>query len=428
MIFIPGLTGSELKNKDTGNRVWFKTVRSRSDDIRLPLNIDPTKSRDNLVPGDILRNVKIGIFPGIDVYGGFLKTMEERAGYREENWDEPSENAHQDSIFVFPYDWRLDNVHNARELTKRIIALKAKLNRPDLKFDVVAHSMGGIITRYALMYGDADILAGTRKPVPTWAGAKHFENVILLGTPNEGSTQSLNAIINGFVIGGLRIDLPFMMDTSKFTVFTIPSAYQLLPAPGALRAFDETLEPISIDIYDPKVWTRYRWSPIADKNFRKRFSASELRIAEQYFAAALTRAKRLHEALAAGTGNNGGVKVSLVGADCKTASDGIVIYRDKKDGAFRTLFRPRSFTRSDGQRVSDEDIKKVIETEGDGVVPKRSLLAEMRSDAAKATAAIGDGKPVFICEDHNKLAANSRVQDLVITMFATKASTAAQFR
>lgn len=428
MIFIPGLTGSELKNGETGERVWFKTVRSRSDDIRLPITLDPTKGRDNLVPGDILRNVKIGIFPGIDVYGGFIKTMEEKAGYREEKWDEPSEEADHDSIFVFPYDWRLDNVQNAQELIKKIVALKAKLKKPSLKFDVVAHSMGGIITRYALMYGDADVLSGTRKPVPTWAGARHFDNIILLGTPNEGSTQSLNAMINGFALGGLRIDLPFMLDTSKFTVFSIPSSYQLLPAPGTLRAFDEKLEPIDVDIYDPKTWARYGWSPKSDRNFQKRFGPDEVKIADRFFAAALQRARRLHEALAAAPGNNGGVNISLVGADCKTASDGIVIHKDRRSGNLRTQFRPRSFTRSDGQRVSEEDIRNVLQSDGDGVVPKRSLLGEMRSDAAKASAAIGDGKPIFICEDHNKLAANGRVQDLVITMFAAKAETAARLR
>ncbi len=43
---------------------------------------------------------------------------------------------------------------------RRIERLKTKLQRPDLKFNVVAHSMGGLIARYAAMYGDADLPDG----------------------------------------------------------------------------------------------------------------------------------------------------------------------------------------------------------------------------------------------------------------------------
>jgi alpha-beta hydrolase superfamily lysophospholipase len=34
-------------------------------------------------------------------------------------------------------------------LINRIDELKSKLKRPDLKFNIIAHSMGGLIARYA---------------------------------------------------------------------------------------------------------------------------------------------------------------------------------------------------------------------------------------------------------------------------------------
>ena len=92
----------------------------------------------------------------MDVYASCIKTLGLRGGYREEIWDKPSEDGYHDSIYIFAYDWRLDNVENARLLINKMDELKRKLKKPDLKFDIIAHSMGGIISRYAAMYGDED--------------------------------------------------------------------------------------------------------------------------------------------------------------------------------------------------------------------------------------------------------------------------------
>src|SRR6266404_6427615 len=194
VIIIPGLTGSELVNKKTGETVWFKMSKSKTDDLRLPLSIDFTRSHDDLVPGDILRGVKIGILPKYDVYAGFIAALVARDGYHEESWELPSAKGAEKAIYVYAYDWRLDNVENARLLIRQIDGLKRRLKNPNLKFNVIAHSMGGIIIRYAAMYGDADLPLGSRKPVPTWAGAKFFDKIILMGTPNEGSALSLSSL------------------------------------------------------------------------------------------------------------------------------------------------------------------------------------------------------------------------------------------
>ena len=296
LILIPGMTGSELRHKDTSERIWFKAFKSKAEDLRLPVVADPTKMHDDLIATDVMRNVKIALLPIYDVYGDFINAMEMRGGYHEENWDTPTANGYKDSLYVFAYDWRLDNVGNARLLIRKLDELRATLRRPTLKFDIVAHSMGGLISRYAAMYGDADLPAGNTKPVPTWAGAKYFDKVIMLGTPNEGSALSLSALVNGYSIGNVRVDLPFVQESSKFLVFTIPAAYELLPAPGTLRAFDEKLEPLYIDIYDPKTWTKYGWNPIDDKEFPDQFSVAERKVAPEYFAAMLDRARRWHEA------------------------------------------------------------------------------------------------------------------------------------
>lgn len=406
VILIPGLTGSELKHKVTGERIWFKTFKSKAEDLRLPISTGIETMHDDLVPGDIIREVKVGIFPVTDVYAGFIRAMGMRAGYHEDSWKDPSDDGDRNAIYVFAYDWRLDNVANAQRLVRDVEALKRKLKRPDLKFDIVAHSMGGIISRYAAMYGDADLPTGKQKSVPTWAGAKLFDKVILLGTPNEGAVSSLGSMLNGYTVGGFRIDLPFIQDSSKFTVFTIPAAYQLLPAPGTLRVFDEKLKPLAIDLYDPKAWSKYGWNAIDDNDFKDQFKPAEQKVATAFFTGALDRAKRLHEALAASNGKSVGVSFYSVGSDCKTALDGVVVYQDGKK--WKTLVRPKGFTRADGSRVTDDELKKVMQSAGDGVVTQRSLE--------------GLSPAKMVCEDHNKLAANGRIQDYIISVLGGKRS------
>jgi len=423
VILIPGLSGSELVHKGTMKKVWFRITKAGSEDLRLPILADPTKMHDDLIPGDVLRKVKFGIFPVTDIYGGFIKAMEERGGYHEEKWDSPSENGYQDSLYVFPYDWRLDIVQNSKLLIQNIEKLKKTLKKPNLKFDIVAHSMGGIISRYAAMYGDADLPAHNAKPQPTWAGSRYFNKVILLGTPNEGSTLSLDVFVNGFTIGGFKIDLPFLQDVSKFASFTIPGGYELLPAPGTMRVYNDKLEPVPVDIYDPKTWSKYGWNVMNDKRFAQHFTAAERKAAPAYFAAVLNRAKRLHEALAAVGSNTGSVTFYQVGSDCKTALDSIVVYEDKED-KWKTVFRPKGFVRQDGQKVSDDDLRKIMYQPGDGIVTRRSLDAETLSDKLGLPSIFIKANENYICEDHNKLAANSQIQDYVISILTGKAAPA----
>ena len=142
VIIIPGLIGSELINGKTGEVVWFKSQRAKDDDLRLPISPSISRNRDGLEPKDVLRTFKIGILPKSDVYEGLAKALE-TSGYAEGRWSNPPLNGYENTFYCFAYDWRLDNVANARKLIRDIQDLRRKLKKPDLKFDVIAHSMGG---------------------------------------------------------------------------------------------------------------------------------------------------------------------------------------------------------------------------------------------------------------------------------------------
>ena len=424
VIIIPGLIGSELVNKETDEVVWFDLQRSKTDDLRLPISADLDKNRDNLVPRDILRNIKyLKFLPETEIYQKLASSLEIPGDYTEGKWDAPGENGFQDTYYVFPYDWRRDNVENARILNRRMAELKAKLKRPDLKFNIVAHSMGGLIARYAAMYGDTDALNGTRRPVPTWAGAAHINKIFLVGTPNEGSISSLNALVKGYALGGGGINIPFIQSLSKYDMFTLPAIFQLLPHSGTIRAFDENLKPLKIDVYNPATWEKYGWAVYDDEKFSKEFTVEEQAQAKAYFRAVLHRARRFHEALDSKINAKSAISIYLLGSECKPTLDGMVIYRDEKF-RWRTLFDGDEFKRSDGTKVSGKTVKELLFAKGDGVVTQRSFLTLTLPGAKTRNGDYRTALPArgisFACGVHNELLSNGEVQNRLFADLISK--------
>ena len=419
IIIIPGLTGSDLYNSKTGEEVWFKNHRSKDDDIRLPISSNIAANRDNLVTRDIIRSVKfLKILPETEIYERLIDALQTRGGYREAKWNTATRKDATDTFYVFPYDWRQDNVESARLLIRRIETLKRRLGRPNMKFNIVAHSMGGIVARYAAMYGNADLPTGT--PQPNWAGAKHFDKVFLLGTPNEGSVLSLDALLNGFSYIGGGLNLPFIQNITKFDIFTIPSAYQLLPHTGSFAAYDENLKPVALDLYDPETWDKYDWAVWKDDDFTKKFDAVEQKNARPFLVAMLARAKRFHAALDAPSSAKPPVSFYLMGADCKETSAGLILLRDEKKGRWETRFKADGFTRSNGEKVKDIDIKSLLFSVGDSVVTKRSLAGESRT--AEGKTALPVAAELYQCVGHNKLVTSPEVQDKLFAFLSAAPS------
>ena len=141
VIIIPGILGSELVHKDTGEKVWFRFSKSDAEDLRLPVALNLSLSRDDLVPGDVLREVDLKILPDIKIYQGLIETLTRYGGYEEATWKNPPKDLH-DKFLVFPYDWRRDNVETARYLLEEIEDLKRRTGNKSIKFNVLAHSMG----------------------------------------------------------------------------------------------------------------------------------------------------------------------------------------------------------------------------------------------------------------------------------------------
>src|SRR5215217_6171833 len=279
VIVIPGILGSRIVNRRTGEVVWPSVFRSDVDGLSLPTTPDLAANRDELVAGRIVEAAKLAGKFGPEFY-------------------------------VYAYDWRRDNVESARLLVRSVEALKLRLGRPDLRFNVVAHSMGGLVARYAAMYGDRDLPPEGSAPRPDWAGADFVNKIFMFGTPNAGSAEAFAVLLEGYsVTEGLRRRVHLLNKLSREDVMTAPSIYQLLPHAGAARFLDRDLRPLSVDLYDPAVWRRFGWSAANDPGFRAAYERGAARDEEAptgrgtlsdldaYLDAVLARARRFHEAL-----------------------------------------------------------------------------------------------------------------------------------
>ncbi|HST53546.1 MAG TPA: hypothetical protein VLJ61_16155 [Pyrinomonadaceae bacterium] len=457
VIVIPGILGSRIVNRKTGEVVWPSAFRSKDEDLPLPTTPNLDADRDDLVASRIVDTAKLArLAPEVYVYHYLLRALVDFGGYREGDWDNPPEGGDHDTFYVFAYDWRRDNVESARLLVSRVEALKIKLGRPDLRFNIVAHSMGGLVARYAAMYGGQDLPPDPVAPVPDWSGASFISKIFMFGTPNEGSMEAFATLLEGYsVTEGTRPRIRLLNKLSREDIFTSPAIFQLLPHRAEARFLDDHLRPLAIDLYDPAVWRRFEWSAANDPAFRDAYERGVVRRREArankgtlaeldaYFEVVLRRARRFQEALDAheSTATNvstsapagptsaydisltAPVKLYAFGGDCEETLTAPVVVRDEKRGRWLTLVRPKSFRASDGQRFTSADVLRAMFEPGDGRVTRASLLG---TDLAgpRASAFYATPLPVayaaFACDLHSDLQNNKTLQDNALTLLVSE--------
>jgi len=440
VIIIPGIQGSQLVNPQTGKVVWFNVRRDKDNDLRLPMTSPIlSRNRDALVAKDIIREVKLpGILPDVEVYQGLIDSLKAR-GYSEADWNKPQAT---DVFYVFPYDWRRDNVETARLLINKIDAVKRAVKRPDLKFDVIAHSMGGLVARYAAMYGTADLPPEGRKAVPTWAGARSINKILMFGTPNEGSFDAFIALINGSTVVGTR-NLPFIDDFRPEDVLSSPALFQLMPHQTSAHFLDENLQPVKVDLYDVETWRKYGWGAVNDPKFLGKLKdAARLTLRDKdikpiglgkdasfddkllaqttsaqvraYFAATLSRAKRFGLALDAPT-QKMPIQLYAYGGNCQPTLNAVVLMHNDKKDRWITVTDARDIKTSGGRDIKKEEVKNALFTLGDGRVTRSSLLAE--NDASQGGTqrmvknAFSVNSSFFACGLHTQLFLEKTIQD-----------------
>src|SRR5215472_811804 len=178
VILIPGALGSRLLDSRNRAEVWpgstLHLLAGSKQDLALPF--DPV----TLQPIDDGREAS-GLFEEIlnaDFYGAILRTLRHSGGFVPGRLGEHADPRMR-RYYVFAYDWRQDNVTIAKRLDALIEQLRRDYDDPSLKVNVIAHSMGGLITRYYLRYGTVDALLGEGAFPINMTGAQKVGTAVL---------------------------------------------------------------------------------------------------------------------------------------------------------------------------------------------------------------------------------------------------------
>lgn len=295
VVLIPGITGSQLRNRETGEVLWgtaraFFAPRDGGYALARPIGAGAEDVLEAFAP---LREIKLLGICKVDIYASLARLMESN-GYREGDLDDPRPG---ETFFFFPYDWRYGAVRAAHELTEKLERLRQVRGTARLHVTLVGQSNAGRIARYFVKYGGASLEeaeAGRARRPP----GIEVDKLILVGTANGGGLRTLDDLHRG------RRYIPWIgRKLQPETIFTMESVYEELPFYHEDLFFDSDGGMLDVDVADAASWKSYGWS-IYRRDARERTRASgrtdlfgDEGDRAAFLAEALDRAKRLHRLL-----------------------------------------------------------------------------------------------------------------------------------
>lgn len=421
VIVIPGILGSRLVDDETGEVVWGAFSGEYANpkkpeglrQIALPIAPEAVVAPDFVRPDGVLESLELkvaGIPVAIQAYAGILTTLG-AGGYRDQSLGLNSIDYGTDhyTCFQFDYDWRKDISQNAHQLKLFIDARRRDVQRQyeieyglkdyPVKFDIVAHSMGALLTRYFLRYGGEELpMDGTVPPV-NWSGAQDVEQAVLVAPPNAGSLEAFDQLVNGFRKGG-----PFIPSYEPAVLGTFPSIYQLLPRPrhGHIVMDGQTDQPVP-NIYDVATWQKYGWGLSGKDEMTQKILSQLLpdvkdaearqSFAHNYQKLALERAEQFHRALDQAAERPKDLALYLVAGDAIETA---------KYSSFDT---------------EKKDISVLSTAPGDNVVLRSSALLDERIGGTwtpQLQSPIDWTSVLFLPGKHRNLTSNSVFEDNVL--------------
>ena len=270
IVFIPGVMGSKLVETKSAQSVWGEFNRSYVDPtqganrrlIALPMErgvpldrLKSTTEADGTVAEARPRRLPVAVGAYRDILQTFGVSSSRPSSRHRPDYGASGTFA----SFEFGYDWRRSLDETARSLeeflrlaTYFVQAIRGNCER--VKFDVVAHSMGGLVLRYYLRYGGQRLPYDGSLPRITWAGCERISRAIIIGTPNAGSVLAIDRLVNG--LPAIHLVHPGL---DPFIVGTMPAIYQLLPRTRHRPIVDASGGESNADLFDPEFWSFMGW-------------------------------------------------------------------------------------------------------------------------------------------------------------------------
>ncbi|KAI9050022.1 hypothetical protein LZ554_006167 [Drepanopeziza brunnea f. sp. 'monogermtubi'] len=235
VVIMGGYRGSILRSARTNRQVWVPVkvgLNIRKVDLEVGLEPeDEERMTENIYPSGMIQNIG-----PVDISKRLFKRLSE------------SENAKSGKLRVwdYGYDWRLSPHLLSRKLQKFLEGLPSNNSTTcgsmegDRGALVIAHSLGGLITRHVV----------NQRP-------ELFSGVIYAGVPQS--------CIN--ILGPLRNGDAVLLSSRVLTAqvnFTLRTSFVLLPENGACFVDIKTKEKYPIDFFKLDNWIKYRLSPCID--------------------------------------------------------------------------------------------------------------------------------------------------------------------
>ncbi|KAI1082179.1 hypothetical protein F5B20DRAFT_25814 [Whalleya microplaca] len=229
IVVMGGYRGSVLRSTKTNRQVWVPVkvgLNIRKVNLEVGLNReDEERMEETIYASGMLKNIG-----PVDISKRLFKRLRE------------CENAKQGKLRVwdYGYDWRLSPHLLSRKLETFLETLPSNQGHDNLEGRgamVIAHSLGGLITRHVV----------NQRP-------ELFSGVIYAGTPQR--------CVN--ILGPIRNGDAVLFNEKVLTAqvnFTLRTSFALLPEDGFCYINKHTGEQYPVDFYDPQEWVKYCWSP-----------------------------------------------------------------------------------------------------------------------------------------------------------------------
>ncbi|RDL40709.1 uncharacterized protein BP5553_00688 [Venustampulla echinocandica] len=235
VVVMGGYRGSILRSTKTDRQVWVPVkvgLNIRKVDLEVGLEPeDEERMEESIYPSGMLQNIG-----PVDISKRLFKRLSE------------CENARNGKLRVwnYGYDWRLSPHILSRKLAEFLETLPCNQPSKDGSVQgnagamVIAHSLGGLITRHVVNH----------RP-------ELFSGVVYAGVPQS--------CVN--ILGPLRNGDAVMLSSRVLTAqvnFTLRTSFVLLPEHGRCFVDIRTKEQYPVDFFSLDDWIKYRLSPCTD--------------------------------------------------------------------------------------------------------------------------------------------------------------------
>ena len=235
IVIMGGYRGSILRSTKTKRQMWVPVkVGLNIRKVDLEVGLDPEdeeRMEETIYPSGMLQNIG-----PVDISKRLFKRLRE------------CENARNGKLRVwdYGYDWRLSPHLLSRKLTAFLEKLPSNQPSADGKIPetsgalVIAHSLGGLITRHVVNH----------RP-------ELFSGVVYAGVP-QSCVNILGPIRNGDAV---------LLSSRVLTAqvnFSLRTSFVLLPEDGGCFVDINTKEKYPVDFFNLDDWIKYRFSPCTD--------------------------------------------------------------------------------------------------------------------------------------------------------------------